>query len=364
MRCLLNKVDNAAGRKAYEIMPTQEEIDGQKQLIAYYRRTLAVYLQQQAQIGGAYIPPSVINGIHEARENIYRIKNTLKEWGVFIEDHLDDEQTQLHPENKHDQGNIGFIDIPIVIVTMTYEEAIELTKEIIFSNAKMPIASDDIEKLRSFKDLLLKHNIVDFSSYYKEIREMWNPFFQSKAIYEIVFEIFDVVNHRRELLDLSAIRPRFLSKAFFSEDQSTYIQSWHYLRQSGGILIVDAVSLLHPRIRYNVLRSGISSVDHLAMIVLSPIDPILIEANRLIEEEVRLQLESAFMRFDEELDVMCEFGVRDIRTLQRRLFAILPETSTIVQSQKANPVKRMLVRSKIGNPIGMEHIIFGYGDNK
>src|SRR5215213_2821424 len=73
-------------------MPDKEAIENQLQLLAAYRRTLVQYLKQQAMIGTTYIQPGVTQGIHEARQHIKRIKNTLKSWGVDVEDWPDDEE--------------------------------------------------------------------------------------------------------------------------------------------------------------------------------------------------------------------------------------------------------------------------------
>ena len=68
----------------------QEDIDQQQKLLAIHRRNLALYLEQQAKLGAAFIPPSLSNGIFEARENIQRIKQALRDWGVVVADHPDD----------------------------------------------------------------------------------------------------------------------------------------------------------------------------------------------------------------------------------------------------------------------------------
>ena len=55
--------------------PTPEHIHQQQELLSAYRRTLAHLLQQAATHGGeTYAAPRVANGIHEARENIVRMK--------------------------------------------------------------------------------------------------------------------------------------------------------------------------------------------------------------------------------------------------------------------------------------------------
>jgi len=71
-------------------MLSEDEITGQQQLLAAHRRTLAIYLQQQAEIGRAYSPPSLITGIADARTNIRQIKQRLRDAGVAIADHPDD----------------------------------------------------------------------------------------------------------------------------------------------------------------------------------------------------------------------------------------------------------------------------------
>jgi hypothetical protein len=72
-------------------MPSQEDIAGQQELLAAYRRTLAHLLKQQALITEALTPPTIAHGIDEARANIRRIKRTLREWGAPPDDLPDDE---------------------------------------------------------------------------------------------------------------------------------------------------------------------------------------------------------------------------------------------------------------------------------
>jgi hypothetical protein len=49
-------------------------------------------VEQAAQYGGeAFAPTHVANGLYEARENIQRIKQVLRNWGITIADHPDDQ---------------------------------------------------------------------------------------------------------------------------------------------------------------------------------------------------------------------------------------------------------------------------------
>ena len=69
-----------------------EEIAQQQALLETYRRTLAVYIQQQATIGRAYSPPALINGIAETRSEIKRIKALLQAANVPVSSDPDDDE--------------------------------------------------------------------------------------------------------------------------------------------------------------------------------------------------------------------------------------------------------------------------------
>ena len=71
-------------------MPSEEEVADIQERLQTYRRTLAHYLRQQAQLGSAYAPPAVANGIAEARREIGRLKAVLSSWGIAVEDMPDD----------------------------------------------------------------------------------------------------------------------------------------------------------------------------------------------------------------------------------------------------------------------------------
>ena len=69
----------------------QIAIDQQRERLKIERGNLALYLRQQAQMGSAYVTPGIMNGIRESRAAIRRIKTILRDWGVTVENHPDDE---------------------------------------------------------------------------------------------------------------------------------------------------------------------------------------------------------------------------------------------------------------------------------
>jgi tetratricopeptide (TPR) repeat protein len=76
-------------------MSNPEEIAQQCDLLTTHRRTLAYYLKQQAGFGDLYTPPAVAHGIDEARAQIRRIKQVLRDWNAPADEHPDDEPPAL-----------------------------------------------------------------------------------------------------------------------------------------------------------------------------------------------------------------------------------------------------------------------------
>ena len=86
---LVNHYLRSDGTVIYQ--PSKADIDSQIARLEAYRQTLKVYLDRQAIVGRAYIPPEVHSGIYQARSEIRRIKDTLRVWGVTVDNHVDDE---------------------------------------------------------------------------------------------------------------------------------------------------------------------------------------------------------------------------------------------------------------------------------
>src|SRR5688500_14900956 len=68
----------------------QETINAQLELLAVHRRTLAVYLRQQAQLG-VLAPPGVVNGISDTQSAVRSLKEQLRAEGVLVADEPNDD---------------------------------------------------------------------------------------------------------------------------------------------------------------------------------------------------------------------------------------------------------------------------------
>src|SRR5918912_1350174 len=76
-------------------MTDHVDIDHLQELLGTHRRTLLHLLKQVAAHGGmAFAPPHVWNSIYETREQIRKIKETLRAKGLAVPDQLGDEPLQ------------------------------------------------------------------------------------------------------------------------------------------------------------------------------------------------------------------------------------------------------------------------------
>jgi ribosomal protein L29 len=81
----------ASPKQTLQVALTSEHLSQQQQLLARHRGTLVSYLERRAILGKAHATPEITHGISDARKEIARIKNFLREKGVEVEDHPDDE---------------------------------------------------------------------------------------------------------------------------------------------------------------------------------------------------------------------------------------------------------------------------------
>lgn len=251
------------------------------------------------------------------------------------------------------------IDIPFVIAAMNRAEAHSLFEEenSIFNHSD--VAPNEREHFQQFMEALQEWNIVDWISLYGNQRDDWKPF-KEKTIHSIIEDIADHINATRdETSSMPHIRPRFCSADFFAADEHTRWDTWRKLGHSGCILIIDPVSLFHPGLRKLLGKSEISSKDRVAILGFSPIGYTAIRANMLIEEAIKKELGSAYSEFSRYLNKMYEFGVGDLRALQRWLFAIMPEAMDFMQSRRPNPDNIKSLKEAIPTVPGVNNLIFG-----
>jgi len=105
------------------------QIQEQMKLLETHRRTLGYLLQQRAKFTHAYVPPHVTAGIQEARNEIYRIKETIREWKVNVED----EPSDIEPKERlpiDSTSSLSLQEIILVIGSGVIENVLQVEGEV------------------------------------------------------------------------------------------------------------------------------------------------------------------------------------------------------------------------------------------
>jgi len=208
--------------------------------------------------------------------------------------------------------------IYVAIIAMTHKEATELSTGSIFNNQK---ERQDWENLKAS---LQEHGITDFTACYEESRDKWKPLISDEdTIQDIIEEVVQKLNNGRTK---SLIEPKYLSHAFLSADKDERQSVWDTLSESGGVLIIDAISMCHSDVRHTYIQSQLSGGrTPITIIVVSPLNPNVLKVNELLEKQIYdVHMEQAFARFVKHLDPCYEFGVGNICNLRRWLYSTLP----------------------------------------
>jgi len=234
------------------------------------------------------------------------------------------------------------IEIPFIIAAMNDVEVSEIMSGETFDNDP-----DAKERFQKFLAELRKHGI-DLEKRYGQRRNDWIPAFDSdKTIESIIKSVCELIRDKIPL-----IIPEFMSDGIF-DDKERQSDTRARLKESGGVLIVDAVSFFHPALRSNLVDSGIIYKESIAVLVVYPLHLKLININNIIEEEIeKARFGEVHKRYCDDIDRLCEISVGDLNALTRRLMSILPEEIITVTKKKPNPSRQKVFRKGLGYPNG------------
>jgi hypothetical protein len=91
-------------------MMNADALESLKLQLAAHRQTLAILLVQRAELGSAYAPPAVANGISYARSAIAQLKADLRSQGAVLADEHNDApdaaSTSLTPTPPRTSGDV------------------------------------------------------------------------------------------------------------------------------------------------------------------------------------------------------------------------------------------------------------------
>lgn len=257
------------------------------------------------------------------------------------------------------ESHIDVITIPFVVLAMNNRQITEFWDESIFNTSPVTVATD-LDKFRNLKKSLNQYDIKDLSPYYGDFTEDWKPIAANNvSIRDIIKESINLYNEQEsERSGNLLLHPQFFSSDFFNDDVKWRNNTWRELNRIGSVIIIDSISLFHPDIREHFIQSGLGTSRSSSILVVSPYSHSSHPVNYFLEQEIRLRIQATFNRYD-ELDLRCECGAAETRTLKRWLMNILPKASIIVQSGSPNPDILKQVRKSVGkNKGGIDNVIF------
>ncbi len=253
---------------------------------------------------------------------------------------------------------IEVIGIPIAVIAMIRSEAEELLSLEAFND---PIANENQRRSYArFFDTLKCHQLENFVEKYGETRENYCPFeSDTLTIRSIIKKIADIVNGMPKRKSKPMIIPQYYSNDFFSNSTDIRERTWEYLEHRGCILIIDSISMFHPKIQSAFLESHLGIHPPVTVACISPINTHDLDLNKILEEEMKKKIKRIFSRYCVGLDPQCIFEIGNVPSINRWLFDTFPKTLETIQGKEPLPSNMEFFINKMGGQeSGVSSIIF------
>jgi hypothetical protein len=238
-------------------------------------------------------------------------------------------------------------DIPFVIAAMTKQEASDL-----FINGK---AKNNAAFTELRATLAQQTSVDELIDSYGDRPEDWQLLIgNGEKISVIIRQTLDDLNLTLQDVDeASAYIPMFLTSQILSKDPEIYLKAVRKIKQTGCVLVIDAISLFHEDVVGKLKDLQIESNNSIAVAVISPIDTRASSIVGVVDKEVKDQLQVLFYNFAHHLDRKHELGVSSLIAFKRWMNIAVPEISNI---QKVNREK---VRERMPPTSGINRVLFG-----
>jgi hypothetical protein len=249
--------------------------------------------------------------------------------------------------------NVPSVLIPVVVIAMTQQHLRELWSESAFSSSES--YQHDRKDFRDVKSELHKHEIDDLTHYYGDSPDDWIPIaFGNTTVKSMIEESVERFNAKQVNESHPKVSISFRSVEFFSSDSEVRRSAvWQEFKNGTCLVIVDALSLLHPDVRATFIKSGIGN-DKSPIVLMLPFGITALSTNRILEEKLHPHIQAHLKRFeepdDEPLDALCAFGVAEPRSFRHWLASVLPATCQSVQKTRPTSEARKSVGNRVSTP--------------
>ena len=282
-------------------------------------------------------------------------------------DQLHHDLQDLYPDVQ--QELMEKVEVPFLIAAMTRAEAATLFDETVFNDPNS--TRSQLTAFQKFQAELARQELQNLQTCYSsDVREEWGPSYCTDgSIQQVIDDILTNLNEKiRRPSNLPILTRKFISNSFFSDDHLERANAIRELRYLGGVLVIDAISMFHPQLNDRISKSSISAYDHVAILVVSPIDVTAQDINKglndCIEDNFSKSMEQSYTRFHTEFDQLCEIDLGNLRSLKRWFFRAIPEAVSLIEKGDTFLAEnRMRFRKSRGNdqPRGMQKALPGLG---
>ncbi len=206
------------------------------------------------------------------------------------------------------------IDLPIVVVAMTEQQA----QGLIYGEIRQGVNSKILTGHKRYARL----DNNQWIEHYRETPDEWIPFLSpamgQTSIWEVVVDLIAGINTHKDGPDQILVQPKSLSKEFFDPVRNR--DAFRELIDKGGILIIDPISLNHPKVLEPVITSGVLGNPNVSIIMVNPLDLSSSRIHLDLRTSVDEKLSMFSVRFSDGLDFRCEYSGGDMIYLRRWLF--------------------------------------------
>jgi hypothetical protein len=165
---------------------------------------------------------------------------------------------------------------------------------------------------------------------YGDRRDNWRPLGPgSPTAQQLLQRVVDRINQTmpgsRERRTLGNAKLRLQRYTFdeFLDDQFGSRANLEEIRDSGCLVLVDEVALLHPALRKEA--ETFLSGARTAVVSISPFDPAYSSTSELLDDLSALKVGTLFDRFRVAQDPRCELALNSIERVERWLRLVMPE---------------------------------------
>ena len=236
---------------------------------------------------------SLKNG-HSLNELLEESKKKLK----IIDNRIDKLVTTFCQESQSIKG----YEIPIVLLVMDKAEAKELDSEQAFCDYP-----HNLNKFKNLKNNLINNSMTNWVDHYQELPEQWQPFNQAtsqkniKQLIEESFEEFIEEHYKQKIV------PKFIDISMLNQEgKIDNIKLLKYLRFKGCIVIMDTISMQHPKIQRLFRETALDAFSNTLVVMIAPSALFLeLDIVRKIENVIKQRIDIDFYRRLELGDSKC-----------------------------------------------------------